>query len=183
MAVQTPSPPPLVVPPAGPVGRPGPPSHQIEQALEAAGWSRRFLAWLMDWIILVVPISVVGGLLSGPLGDPTGEGIGILLGIALMPIAFVYFALLNGRGRTLGKRLLGIRVVDAQTSSPIGGGKGATRELVRLGLGSVSFGLLFLLDGVWPLWDERAQSLHDKAANSVVVRDPHEPAVPTHRTV
>jgi uncharacterized RDD family membrane protein YckC len=172
MAVQTPSPPPIVAPPAGPVGPPRPPNQRLEETVELAGWGRRFSAWLTDWIILIVPLSVVGGLLSGPLGDPTGEGVGILLGLVLIPVAFVYFAVLNGRGKTVGKRLLGITVVDAQTFSAIGGGKGAVRELVRLGLGSISFGLLFLVDGLWPLWDERVQSLHDKAANSIVVRDP-----------
>lgn len=171
MAVQTPSPPPIVAPSAGPVGSPRP-DQLPEETFQLAGWGRRLSAWLVDWIVLIVPLSVVGGLLSGPLGDSSGDGIGMLIGIVLFPVAFAYFSLLNGRGKSVGKWLLRISVVDAQTLAPVGAGKGAVRELVRLGLCSVSFGLLFLVDGLWPLWDKQDQSLHDKAAGSIVVRGP-----------
>lgn len=82
-----------------------------------------------------------------------------------------YFTFLNGSraGQTFGKAVLGIAVRDA-----VGGGQlGAARALVR----SVTSGVLWylaivpwLLDGLWPLWDPRRQSLHDKTAGSVVVR-------------
>lgn len=42
------------------------------------------------------------------------------------------------------------------------------RELVRLGLGAVPF--VGLLDVLWPLWDARNQTIHDKVGSVVVIR-------------
>jgi uncharacterized RDD family membrane protein YckC len=46
--------------------------------------------------------------------------------------------------------------------------------LPLLPLGAFSFVLVLswlpLLDGLWPLWDKRNQALHDKVANTVVIR-------------
>jgi uncharacterized RDD family membrane protein YckC len=41
------------------------------------------------------------------------------------------------------------------------------RWLVYLGIGVVGFGWL---DVLWVIWDDRKQSLHDKAVATVVVR-------------
>ena len=136
-----------------------------------ASWSRRFTAWVIDWIILFGAATAIAVALSGPLGDSTGEGAAVVAVVLLIPIDLAYFALLNGRGKTLGKRLQGITVVDARTLGRIGGGRGALRELVRMVLMPY---FVFVVDGLWPLWDSRNQALHDKAARSIVVRDPHE---------
>jgi uncharacterized RDD family membrane protein YckC len=34
---------------------------------------------------------------------------------------------------------------------------------------SVTLGLAWLLDGLWPLWDDKRQALHDKVASTQVV--------------
>ena len=36
--------------------------------------------------------------------------------------------------------------------------------------GSITFGLLWLLDCLWPLWDDENRALHDMIVNSRVVR-------------
>lgn len=179
MAVQTPSPP-SVVPPVEPVDALAEPMRDpVAPAVELASWSRRLTAWLIDWLILFVTATAIAVAISYPLGDTTGDGAAILTVVLLIPAAFVYFTLLNGRGKTLGKRLEGITVVDAGSLRPIGGWRGALRELVRMLLMPY---FVFLIDGLWPLWDNRNQSLHDKAARSIVVRDPHEPELLTPTT-
>lgn len=91
----------------------------------------------------------------------------------------LYNGLLDGGpdGQTLGKRLLRIRVVDEATAAPIGPGRGLGRAAVPAALGllvvvpallPVGF-LLAILNGLWPLWDARRQTFHDKAVRSVVV--------------
>jgi uncharacterized RDD family membrane protein YckC len=175
VAVQTPSPL-SVAPPVQPVGSLGPQTHELEPVVELASWSRRLTAWLIDWIILFSVATAVAMAIAPPLGDTTGDGAAILAVVLSIPTAFLYFTLLNGRGKTLGKRLEGITVVDAKTLLPIGGWRGALREFVRMVLTPY---FVFLIDGLWPLWDGRNQALHDKAARSIVVRDPHEPTLLT----
>jgi uncharacterized RDD family membrane protein YckC len=125
-----------------------------------ASWGSRFLACLIDWCLLLVAALVVGDLL----GDSAGV-VSWTLG------AFAYFVFFNGQGRTLGKRLLRIKVVDASAAAPIGAGRAALRELIRLALTVFTLGIGLLLDSLRPLWNENHQSWHDAAAGSIVVRD------------
>jgi uncharacterized RDD family membrane protein YckC len=53
---------------------------------------------------------------------------------------------------------------------PPGGGIGLGRYFVRQLLGGVSAGIYTLLTYLWPLWDERKQSLDDKIFSTLVVR-------------
>jgi uncharacterized RDD family membrane protein YckC len=91
------------------------------------------------------------------------------VGLLLLLGAFAYFAYFNGQGSTIGKRLLRIKVVDADTHGPIGAGRGAIRELVRFALTAFTLGIGLLLDGLRPLWNENHQSWHDAAAKSIVI--------------
>ena len=83
----------------------------------------------------------------------------------------LYFTILNGneRGQTYGKRALGIRVIDSQEGGPIGYGRSLARWAVPFVINLI-FGFFSLIDNLWPLWDARNQALHDKFADSVVVR-------------
>jgi uncharacterized RDD family membrane protein YckC len=86
-------------------------------------------------------------------------------------IGTIYFALLNGgaKGQTIGKMVWGTRVRDAATGGALGPGKAAVRYLAPALLSIVTFGLIWLPDGLWMLWDRRRQTLHDKLVGSVVV--------------
>ena len=78
-------------------------------------------------------------------------------------------------GQTLGKQLMGIRVIRPD-GRPIEFLYALVREVVVktflfAGLGgSITFGLLWLLDCLWPLWDDENRALHDMIVNSRVVR-------------
>jgi len=80
-----------------------------------AGFWRRFLAWLVDVIILGVAGHIIGIMFArflfkiGPYGRPLGL-------LFILP----YFGLMNseiGEGQTLGKRLMNIAVRDARNES------------------------------------------------------------------
>ena len=103
-----------------------------------------------------------------------------ILGLAL---PFIYNGMLDGgsRGQTIGKRVMRIRTVSADTGELIGLERGFLRALLPLALGvagllgasTFSLALLVnLLDDLWPLWDPQRQSLHDKVSGSIVVRAP-----------
>jgi uncharacterized RDD family membrane protein YckC len=67
-------------------------------------------------------------------------------------------------GQTLGKRALGIRVVDQRA----GGSIGPVRAFIRY-VGRIVSSLVVFLGYLWMLWDPEKQTWHDKMAGSVVV--------------
>lgn len=69
-------------------------------------------------------------------------------------------------GQTRGKRLLGLTLVRVRDGTPPGPARSVGRYLAHaLDLAPLGLGLL------WPLWDRRRQTLADKVAATVVVRD------------
>ena len=143
-----------------------------------APWGRRFAAILIDNLIVAIPVGIGAGLFYvGFTNDSLGwlGAIGIVLLIFSLTVGqALYFTILNGnaRGQTYGKRALGIRVIDVREGGPIGFG----RSFARWGVPTVVnlfVGVFSIVDGLWPLWDARNQALHDKVANSVVVRVPN----------
>jgi uncharacterized RDD family membrane protein YckC len=121
-----------------------------------SGFWRRFVAALVDGIIL----SVVAIILAAILGIEGNayNGITTLLGV-------VYYTYLEGStGQTLGKKALGIRVIDLSGGGSIGFGRAFIRYIGRI----VSAIALFL-GYFWMIWDKEKQTWHDKFANSVVV--------------
>jgi uncharacterized RDD family membrane protein YckC len=107
------------------------------------------------------------------------------LNVIAMIIGFVYYWLMTyrWRGQTVGKRLVGMRVVRAEDGGPISNGQALVRALVFVVAGSIC-GCFGVLNVLWILWDRRRQCLHDKAARTVVVKtgpgapDPY--ATPTY---
>jgi uncharacterized RDD family membrane protein YckC len=101
---------------------------------------------------------------------PTGATLAAagLLGLVALAGALLYVAKTEGgpSGQTLGKRALGIRVVDAVTGGPIGGGRAVGRYLFK----SIISGSICALGYLWAIWDPRKQSWHDKVVISVVVK-------------
>ncbi len=85
-------------------------------------------------------------------------------------VALAYFAFLDGnrRGQTVGKMALGIAVRDARTGEPVGAGRAFGRRTFFFAC-YLGFGILFLVNVLWPLWDPRRQALHDKLVGSNVV--------------
>ena len=132
----------------------------METNVQQADWWRRLLALVVDSAVLWLPTYA----LTRSMDRPARLAVLTVLGV-------IYFALLNGgaKGQTLGKKLWGVRVRDAATGGPLGPAKAAVRYLAPALLSIVTFGLIWLPDGLWLFWDRRRQTLHDKVAGSVVV--------------
>jgi uncharacterized RDD family membrane protein YckC len=87
-------------------------------------------------------------------------------------------------GQTLGKRMVGIRVIRVTDDQVLSFGQSIRRWLILMLpspiLASVCGVPLQLLDILWCTWDRPArQCLHDKAVASVVVRASSVPVAPT----
>jgi uncharacterized RDD family membrane protein YckC len=91
----------------------------------------------------------------------------LLPGVILMLVLAVTYCAVAAflwNGRTLGRVVLGLRLVDTHGLAPA-----PTRAIVRALLSVVSFGLF--LGGFWmALFDRRGQTLHDKLTSTFVVQ-------------
>ncbi|MBY8887981.1 RDD family protein [Streptomyces sp. PTM05] len=96
----------------------------------------------------------------------TGLCLGTVLAVLLVA-GLLYEALPTARwGRTLGKKLLGVRVLDIESQLTPGFGRSLRRTLVRLVLHLLVIGVV---NDVWCLFDRPwRQCWHDKAARTFV---------------
>lgn len=195
-----PPPPPAPSPPssspAGGTGSsraapPAPPPVPVERGVLPDGrllasWGQRVGAALLDLLLVMTPVWVVAGMIAAATADdrlvvesgrlveetvPTGAGwIAIVVAILVAPL---YFTLTHGSrsGQTLGKRVVNIRVADEHHGGSIGHGRALGRWLVAGGLWWTLV-VPGILDVLWPLWDEKRQTWHDKAVRSVVEEVP-----------
>lgn len=179
----------------GPEGQPPPPPgyhpppppgyHAPPPAYPYAGWWIRVGAQILDmliaFVIAIVPIGVGVYLAfrdaeTDPVTDEiTGgvEPVGIVLMI-LGIVAWLAFEIWNRgvrvgrRGQSLGKQAVGIAVIRNADGGYLGAGMGFLRWLIALFINWVP--CAGIVDVLWPLWDSRKQTLHDKAVGSVSVR-------------
>ena len=158
-----------------------------------ASWGSRVGAALLDWLITILPTIICVGIALGtgdflkdgwdaPGADPTDPftdrawafmGAGTLLGLLFRLWNEGY--LQGKRGQSIGKKVLKIGVINERTGQYLGVGRGLGRLAVDIliSLPSQLIPLLFfipLLNYLWPLWDDKNQTWHDKAVHSLVVR-------------
>jgi uncharacterized RDD family membrane protein YckC len=158
---------------------------------ELADFATRAAAWLLDWVflgalgtLLLVPFGLLlvwqwetepGTCRTGaglePCNVPTDAWMRMLFGligiyvVLAMALTFFYFVFrVSRRGQTFGGQLMGLRIVSLETGRPPRTGATFLRYLVRALIGQFFIGYL------WMLFDPRRQTLHDKAAKTVVVR-------------
>ncbi len=135
--------------------------------LPAAGPVPRALAWAIDFVIRVGALM----LLSIPLTVLGEFGQGLYLGLMFL-LMWAYTIVQEALwGRTLGKRVLGLRVV-AQDGAPIGWMAAITRNLLRT-VDMLPFA--YALGLLSSLFDRNGRRLGDLVAGTVVVHDSARP--------
>jgi uncharacterized RDD family membrane protein YckC len=148
-----------------------------------APWWKRLLAILIDgaiigvayfFVFIAIGVALAHNQSTTPsngTASPAAVVGGLLFLWLLMSLpAGIYYGAMNGsrRGQTVGKMALNIAVRDANYGSPIGFGRAFGRYMLTV-LFTVLLYIPAILDNLWPLWDGRRQSWHDKAVHSVVV--------------
>jgi uncharacterized RDD family membrane protein YckC len=141
----------------------------IQFSLLLAGPVTRFLAWAIDIACISVAGTVIGvALQSIALISPDfARALGVVC-FFVAQIGYGIVAEWYWRGQTLGKRLVRIRVVDAQ-GFRLQFSQIAIRNLLRFVDGLPAF---YLVGGLTCLINRRAQRLGDLAANTIVIRHP-----------
>lgn len=134
----------------------------------------RLGAVLLDTAVLVVPAIVIAVMLpSMQVDGRTSSAFSIAMGVfGLGIIAFVIyqFVMLYRHGQTLGKKILGIRIVRSDGSRAGFGRLLLLRYLIPGVIGAIPFiGILFsLVDPLFIFGDEK-RCVHDLLADTIVV--------------
>ncbi|WP_109506791.1 RDD family protein [Nocardioides speluncae] len=165
-------------------GQYGQPQQYGGQQGGYASWGQRATGTLWDIVYVWPAIALIfGGVLLAIIGGAIGDAIGTILllvgvlcyiGGALWALwrNIQNYVLDQGRtGYTYGKRKVGIRLIkEDNPQQPIG----AAMALVRWLLHGVINQFCYI-DYLWPLWDQKRQTLTDKILTTVVVEQPAPP--------
>lgn len=121
-----------------------------------AGFWIRFVAWIIDMVIVVfIQKLVLFAVIFGPLS--------VLVG---MSMPFVYFIILTAAyGRTAGKMVTGIEVIEIDGAIPSVG-----RVIVRETLGKFVSIAPLMLGYLWIGFSSEKRGRHDSIASTYVVR-------------
>jgi uncharacterized RDD family membrane protein YckC len=170
--------------PAAPPPPPGPPAPQggwgdapmpgVPEGYGApvpyAEWIKRVGGYLVD-VVVLVPGYVVAivGLAIGSSDNSALSAIGLLIAVVgylgVLGIAIWNMIIRQGRtGWSIGKQVIGIRLIGEATGQPIGPGLTFVRALCHI-LDSLPCYLGYL----WPLWDAKRQTFADKIMSTVVI--------------
>lgn len=124
-----------------------------------ASFRRRFLAVLLDTLVLALPAAIAANLIP------------VLGGVLVW---FLYFPVLEASEirATLGKHLMGIQVVDLQ------GRRLSFRAALMRNFLKLASSVLLFVGHFFALFTERKQALHDSLADSLVVYGRSERSIP-----
>ena len=133
-----------------------------------ATWWQRVGATLIDGLVLTIPLIILYFLFA------TRHSVLYVLLSIVMEGAYLIWYLSRPAGQTVGNRVANTRVVDATTGQPLDVSRSFKRwfvmALINFSVYVVVGLVLGPLDILWPLWDARRQTLHDKFAGTIVVK-------------
>ncbi|MGH2967454.1 MAG: RDD family protein, partial [Solirubrobacteraceae bacterium] len=164
-----------------PVGGPAPDRPVL------AGWWSRVGAQVIDGLIVTVGAGVLFVAITAPfsIGFFASDEVGVvsiivgalLAVLCIAVVALLYAPALMARtdGKTLGRQVTGIRVIRTN-GQPIDFRFALVREVVVKSLlvgvaSTLTGGLAYLIDVLWPLWDEENRALHDFVVNTRTIVD------------
>jgi uncharacterized RDD family membrane protein YckC len=164
------SPTPTTPLPGGPAAAPafaatGPPPEAL------AGFWRRLVAAILDWLLVGIVAAAVGDLFGVDTPSPPSTDGGVNVQLAgtgpfiLVELAYFTYFHATSAGQSIGNKILGIRVLGADTGRSLP----YARAFVRALMSNLS-ALPCFLGFFWMLWEPRKRTWHDMVANSLVVR-------------
>jgi uncharacterized RDD family membrane protein YckC len=144
----------------------GPPPEAL------AGFWRRAVSAFLDWLLVGIVAAALGALFGVDTpAPPPAQGDGFNFQLAgtgpyiLVELAYFTYFHATSAGQSIGNKILGIRVLDADTGRSLP----YVRAFVRALMSNIS-ALPCFLGFFWMLWEPRKRTWHDMVANSLVVR-------------
>lgn len=141
-----------------------------EEMNEKAGFFIRFVAYMIDSIVLSIALSIIMAIsITGSLAMMDNQtfvlAVYLISGAIMLIVYFGYFIYFYGTsGQTLGKKMLRIKVVSTN-GTPLTYKKG----LLRI-IGYIIASIPIYIGFIWMLFDKNKQNWEDKIANTYVVK-------------
>lgn len=151
-----------------------PTSFNIELEFYLPEFHRRLFAWLIDFAILVgyyfimrsLAIMYISYMNAGEDNMPFWYNLNSLWLIFLTPLLVYHFVCeITMNGQSIGKRILGIKVIDETGSRP-----GLHQFLLRWLLRSIDFWFIGIPGLLSVLLTQKSQRIGDLAAGTIVIR-------------
>ena len=123
---------------------------------------RRIVAWIIDWCLSSLPCFIFTSIFNDVFQRPSLRNILYLLIFVLLLFLFLITFVLRGvifKGRSIGKRLFGLIVLDKSTDAPASISQKVIRSL---------FFFIYPVDGI--ILIATKESIGDRVANTKVVK-------------
>ncbi len=155
---------------------------QEKKPLAYAGFWLRFVAFIIDYIILgivqmiiLIPLLGVIGITAMNYQSMTAEentaamlaivGVGMMSNFVFLVMGWLYFALMESyKGGTIGKMAMGLIVTDME------GNRISFLQATGRYFGKIVSGMILLIGYIMAGFTEKKQALHDIMANCLVVK-------------
>jgi uncharacterized RDD family membrane protein YckC len=139
--------------------------------VQLAGIGKRIIGILIDTVILWVVGMIIGALLGLNYMNPANIDWTAFYYYLLIYfiIFFGYFTILEGplgNGRTIGKRIVGTKVVKEEDQSVMGYGDSFIRNIIRL----IDGIFIYLVGFIFISTSKKEQRLGDRAVHTIVIR-------------
>ena len=123
---------------------------------------RRIIAWIIDWYLSGLPCFLYMTIFMDVFQRPSFQNIGYILIFMLLaflyPVTFVFRDVIF-KGRSIGKRIFGLYILDKNTNEPASIKQRIIRNL---------FFFIYAVDGIILIVTK--ESIGDKAVNTTVVK-------------
>jgi uncharacterized RDD family membrane protein YckC len=139
------------------------PQSPAQPQLQYVGVGMRFLALLIDSILVGIIGGILGVIFRSSLS--TTGSVTVTSAIGSILVILYYVGLEATQGATLGKMILGLRIVKTD-GSPIGWSESIVRNLLRI----VDALFVYLVGAILIWTSPQRQRLGDRVAHTVVIR-------------
>ena len=141
-----------------------------------ASYGKRFMAALIDFCLTWVAATILFTLSFAFLFSDAIRPLAIVLmaiSVLWIPAMIIYNAIIRqGKsGQTIGKSKMRIRLIREDSGAPIGVGYAFLRGLAAYSINSITGGIFFLVDILFPAFDSKKQRVIDKMLQTIVISE------------
>ena len=141
-----------------------------------ATYGKRFIAALIDFCLTWVAAAILFTFSFALLFSDAIRPLAIVLmvvSVLWIPAMIIYNAIIRqGKsGQTIGKSKMRIRLIREDSGAPIGVGYAFLRGLTAYALNSITGGIFFIVDILFPAFDAKKQRVIDKMLQTVVISE------------
>lgn len=125
-------------------------------------WGKRVGNYAIDFIVPSIIINIVAALAGG------GSVVNLILNLVFLGFVIWNRWIQGGNtGQSIGRKLVGVKLISEQTGQPIGAGMAFVRDIAHF-LDSIAC----FVGWLFPLWDSKRQTFADKIVKTVVIDVP-----------